>query len=95
MIEQPVGVAAIDCLPQQDGWDGQAASDGIRSRGLNVSTIAARQPIALGTIITVGLIEDRSAINMTCVCGGLSRDSADWSATILASRDLPLDPWRQ
>ncbi|PLL10649.1 peptidase S15 [Tabrizicola sp. TH137] len=90
--EQEDGVAAIDWLSRQDWCDGQVAMIGISWGGFNGLQIAARQPAALKTIITVGSTDDRYATDIHWVGGCLSKDNFDWSSTMFASQDLPPDP---
>jgi len=52
--EQQDGVAAIGWIAAQDWCDGQVAMIGISWGGFNGLQIAARQPPALKTVITVG-----------------------------------------
>jgi putative CocE/NonD family hydrolase len=99
--EQLDGVAAIDWLSRQDWCDGQVAMYGISWGGFNGLQIAARQPPALKTIITVGSTDDRYATDIHWVGGCLSKDNFDWSSTMFAMQDLPPDPvvvgeaWRE
>lgn len=90
--EQHDGVAAIDWLSRQDWCDGQVAMIGISWGGFNGLQIAARQPPALKTIITVGSTDDRYATDIHWVGGCLSKDNFDWSSTMFAHQDLPPDP---
>lgn len=90
--EQEDGVAAIDWLSRQDWCDGQVAMIGISWGGFNGLQIAARQPPALKTIITVGSTDDRYATDIHWVGGCLSKDNFDWSSTMFAHQDLPPDP---
>ncbi|MEY4871023.1 MAG: hypothetical protein RLZZ563_353 [Pseudomonadota bacterium] len=90
--EQLDGVAAIDWLSRQPWCDGQVAMYGISWGGFNGLQIAARQPPALKTIITVGSTDDRYATDIHWVGGCLSKDNFDWSSTMFASQDLPPDP---
>jgi uncharacterized protein len=99
--EQLDGCDAIAWLAAQDWCDGQVAMIGISWGGFNGLQIAARQPPALKTIITVGSTDDRFATDIHRVGGCLSKDDFDWSATMFAMQDLPPDPaivgakWRQ
>jgi hypothetical protein len=90
--EQQDGVDAIAWLAAQDWCDGQVAMYGISWGGFNGLQIAARQPPALKTIITVGSTDDRFATDIHRVGGCLSKDDFDWSATMFAYMDLPPDP---
>jgi putative CocE/NonD family hydrolase len=90
--EQLDGVAAIDWLSRQEWCDGQVAMYGISWGGFNGLQIAARQPPALKTIITVGSTDDRYATDIHWVGGCLSKDNFDWSSTMFAMQDLPPDP---
>ncbi len=90
--EQLDGCAAIEWLARQPWCDGQVAMIGISWGGFNGLQIAARQPAALKTIITVGSTDDRYATDIHWVGGCLSKDNFDWSATMFASNDLPPDP---
>ncbi len=99
--EQQDGVAAIAWLASQPWCDGQVAMIGISWSGFNGLQIAALQPPALKTIITLGSTDDRYATDVHYIGGCLSKDNVDWSATMMAQNDLPPDPaivgpeWRQ
>ena len=99
--EQLDGVAAIDWLARQEWCDGQVAMYGISWGGFNGLQIAAREPPALKTIISVGSTDDRYATDIHWVGGCLSKDNFDWSSTMFAMQDLPPDPaivgdlWRE
>jgi uncharacterized protein len=90
--EQQDGVDAIAWIAAQDWCDGQVAMIGISWGGFNGLQIAALQPPALKTIITVGSTDDRYATDIHWVGGCLSKDNFDWSATMFAHNDLPPDP---
>jgi uncharacterized protein len=99
--EQLDGVAAIAWIAAQPWCDGQVAMYGISWGGFNGLQIAARQPPALKTVITVGSTDDRYATDIHWVGGCLSKDNFDWSSTMFAMQDLPPDPaivgdrWRE
>ncbi|MGZ9811386.1 CocE/NonD family hydrolase [Pseudoroseicyclus sp. H15] len=99
--EQADGVEAIAWLAEQSWCDGQVAMIGISWGGFNGLQIAALQPPALKTIITVGSTDDRYATDIHWVGGCLSKDNFDWSSTMFAHNDLPPDPalsgpgWRE
>ena len=99
--EQLDGCDAIAWLAAQDWCDGQVVMIGISWGGFNGLQIAARQPPALKTVITVGSTDDRFATDIHRVGGCLSKDDFDWSATMFAHQDLPPDPaivgpqWRE
>ena len=90
--EQLDGCEAIAWIADQDWCDGQITMIGISWGGFNGLQIAARQPAALKTVITVGSTDDRYATDIHWVGGCLSKDNFDWSATMLAHNDLPPDP---
>ncbi len=90
--EQLDGVDAIAWLAAQEWCDEQVAMYGISWGGFNGLQIAARQPPALKTIITVGSTDDRYATDIHWVGGCLSKDNFDWSSTMFAMQDLPPDP---
>jgi len=89
--EQLDGVDAIAWLAEQGWCDGQVAMYGISWGGFNGLQIAARQPPALKTIVTVGSTDDRYATDIHWVGGCLSKDNFDWSSTMFAMQDLPPD----
>ncbi|MEO8243772.1 MAG: CocE/NonD family hydrolase [bacterium] len=91
-IEQQDGVAAIAWIAAQDFCDGQVAMIGISWSGFNGLQIAALQPPALKTIITLGSTDDRYATDVHYIGGCVSKDNVDWSATMMAQNDLPPDP---
>ena len=90
--EQLDGCDAIAWLAAQAWCDGHVAMIGISWGGFNGLQIAARQPPALKTIITVGSTDDRYATDIHWVGGCLSKDNFDWSSTMFAHNDLPPDP---
>jgi putative CocE/NonD family hydrolase len=90
--EQLDGCEAIAWLARQSWCDGQVAMIGISWGGFNGLQIAARQPPALKTIITVGSTDDRYATDIHWVGGCISKDNFDWSSTMFAHNDLPPDP---
>lgn len=99
--EQLDGCEVIAWIAEQDWCDGQVAMIGISWGGFNGLQIAARQPPALKTVITVGSTDDRYATDIHYVGGCLSKDNFDWSSTMFAWNDLPPDPaivgnrWRE
>ena len=99
--EQSDGCDLIAWIAAQGWCDGQVAMIGISWGGFNGLQIAARQPPALKTIITVGSTDDRYATDIHWVGGCLSKDNFDWSSTMFAHNDLPPDPaiagvgWRE
>jgi putative CocE/NonD family hydrolase len=90
--EQLDGCEVIGWIADQAWCDGQVAMIGISWGGFNGLQIAARQPPALKTIITVGSTDDRYATDIHWVGGCLSKDNFDWSSTMFAINDLPPDP---
>ena len=90
--EQQDGCDAIEWLAAQGFCDGQVAMIGISWSGFNGLQIAARQPPALRTILTLGSTDDRYATDVHYIGGCLSKDNVDWSATMMAQNDLPPDP---
>ena len=86
------GVEAIAWLAAQNWCDGQVAMIGISWGGFNGLQIAALQPPALKTVITVGSTDDRYATDIHWVGGCLSKDNFDWSSTMFAAGDMPPDP---
>jgi putative CocE/NonD family hydrolase len=99
--EQADGCDLIAWIAAQPWCDGQVAMIGISWGGFNGLQIAALQPPALKTIITVGSTDDRYATDIHWVGGCLSKDNFDWSSTMFAHNDLPPDPaivgdaWRE
>ena len=100
-VEQQDGCDAIAWLADQPFCDGQVAMIGISWGGFNGLQIAALQPPALKTVLTLGSTDDRYATDVHYIGGCLSKDNVDWSATMMAQNDLPPDPaivgpaWRQ
>jgi uncharacterized protein len=90
--EQRDGCDAIAWIAAQSWCDGNVAMIGISWGGFNGLQIAALQPPALKTIITVGSTDDRYATDIHWVGGCLSKDNFDWSSTMFAHNDLPPDP---
>lgn len=95
------GVAAIEWIAKQPWCDGQVSMIGISWGGFNGLQIAALQPPALKTVISVGSTDDRYATDVHWVGGCLSKDNFDWSSTMFSCNDLPPDPkivgeaWRE
>ena len=90
--EQQDGCDAIAHIASLPFCDGQVAMIGISWGGFNGLQIAARQPPALKTILTLGSTDDRYATDVHYIGGCLSKDNIDWSATMMAQNDLPPDP---
>lgn len=90
--EQLDGVAAIGWIAAQDWCDGQVAMMGISWGGFNGLQIAARQPPALKTVLTLGSTDDRYATDVHYIGGCLSKDNFDWSSTMFAHQNLPPNP---
>src|SRR4051812_42734548 len=90
--EQQDGAEAIAWIAAQSWCTGNVGMIGISWGGFNGLQIAALQPPALKTIITVGSTDDRYATDIHWVGGCLSKDNFDWSATMMANNDLPPDP---
>ena len=90
--EQADGCEAIAWIARQNWCTGSVGMVGISWGGFNGLQIAALQPPALKTVITVGSTDDRYATDIHWVGGCLSKDNFDWSATMLANNDLPPDP---
>ena len=101
VVEQQDGCDAIAWIAAQGWCDGQVAMIGISWSGFNGLQIAALQPPALKTVLTLGSTDDRYATDVHYIGGCLSKDNVDWSATMMAQNDLPPDPaivgpqWRQ
>lgn len=95
------GCDLIGWIADQGWCDGQVTMIGISWSGFNGLQIAALQPPALKSVITVGSTDDRYATDVHYIGGCLSKDNFDWSATMLAQNDLPPDPaivgeaWRE
>jgi uncharacterized protein len=89
--EQLDGCEAIAWLAAQAWCDGNVAMIGISWGGFNGLQIAARNPPALKTIITVGSTDDRYATDIHWVGGCLSKDNFDWSSTMFAHNDMAPD----
>ncbi len=90
--EQQDGVDAIAWIAAQGWCDGQVSMIGISWGGFNGLQIAALQPPALKSIITLGSTDDRYATDIHWIGGCLSKDNFDWSSTMFATNDLPPDP---
>lgn len=91
-VELADGVDLIGWIAGQDWCDGQVTMIGISWGGFNGLQIAALQPPALKSVITVGSTDDRYATDVHWIGGCLSKDNFDWSATMMAQNDLPPDP---
>jgi putative CocE/NonD family hydrolase len=95
------GVEVIEWLARQPWCDGRVAMMGISWGGFNALQIAAKQPAALKTIITLCSTDDRYSDDVHYMGGCLLGDNLSWASTMLAYNSSPPDPelvgerWRE
>lgn len=100
--EQEDALAVIDWLARQPWCSGKVGMIGISWGGFNGLQIAARQPPALGAVITLCSTDDRYADDIHFMGGALLVEKLGWGATAFAIANTPPDPdmvgadrWRQ
>lgn len=90
--EQSDGAQVIDWISRQPWCDGNVGMIGISWGGFNGLQIAALQPPALKTIISVGSTDDRYASDVHYLGGCLTKDNIDWAAVMFSHNSVPPDP---
>ncbi len=99
--EQDDGVAIIEWLAAQPWCSGKVGMIGISWGGFNGLQLAARQPDALGAVITLCSTDDRYADDIHFMGGAMLTDKLSWGATAFAIANTPPDPaivgarWRE
>jgi predicted acyl esterase len=90
--EQDDALAMIDWLAAQPWCTGKVGMIGISWGGFNGLQIAARQPEALGAVITLCSTDDRYADDIHFMGGAVLTDKLAWGATAFAIANTPPDP---
>ncbi len=90
--EQDDALAVIDWLAAQPWCSGKVGMIGISWGGFNGLQIAARQPEALGAVITLCSTDDRYADDIHFMGGAVLTDKLGWGATAFAIANTPPDP---
>ncbi|MEO0486925.1 MAG: CocE/NonD family hydrolase [Pseudomonadota bacterium] len=90
--EQDDAVAVIDWLAAQPWCSGTVGMIGISWGGFNGLQVAARQPAALGAVITLCSTDDRYADDIHFMGGAMLTDKLAWGATAFAIANTPPDP---
>jgi len=90
--EQDDALEVIDWLCDQQWCDGNIGMIGISWGGFAALQVAARQPVALKAIITVGSTVDRYNDDIHYKSGCLLSENAGWAATMLSFCSRPPDP---
>ena len=90
--EQDDALEVIEWLTRQRWCDGAVGIIGISWGGFNGLQIAARQPPALKSIITLCSTDDRYADDVHYMGGALLRENLTWGATMFAFQTRPPDP---
>ena len=99
--EQDDALAVIGWLAAQPWCSGKVGMIGISWGGFNGLQLAARQPEALGAVITLCSTDDRYADDIHFMGGALLTDKLAWGATAFAIANTPPDPeivgdrWRE
>jgi uncharacterized protein len=95
------GVQVIDWLSRRQWCNGKVGMMGISWGGFNALQVAARQPEALGAIITVCSTDNTYIDNMHYMGGCLLSDNLSEATTMFGYQSLPPDPeivgdrWRE
>ena len=95
------GCDVIAWLAAQPWCSGKVGMIGISWGGFNGLQIAAKQPPALGAVISLCSTDDRYADDIHHMGGCLLGDNLSWSSVMLAYNSLPPDPevvgerWRE
>lgn len=101
MQEQDDALAVIEWLAAQPWCSGKVGMIGISWGGFNGLQVAARQPEALGAVITLCSTDDRYADDIHFMGGAMLTDKLAWGATAFAISNTPPDPaivgerWRE
>lgn len=90
--EQDDALAIIDWLAAQPWCSGKVGMIGISWGGFNGLQVAARQPKALGAVITLCSTDDRYADDIHFMGGAMLTDKLAWGATAFAIANTPPDP---
>ena len=90
--EQDDALAVIDWLAAQRWCSGKVGMIGISWGGFNGLQVAARQPEALGAVITLCSTDDRYADDIHFMGGAMLTDKLAWGATAFAICNTPPDP---
>ena len=90
--EQADGLEVIAWIASQPWCTGAVGMIGISWGGFNGLQLAAHQPPALKTIISIGSTDDRYATDVHYYGGCLTKDNIDWSAVMFSHNALPPDP---
>lgn len=90
--EQDDALAVIDWLAAQPWCSGKVGMIGISWGGFNGLQVAARQPDALGAVITLCSTDDRYADDIHFMGGAMLTDKLAWGATAFAIANTPPDP---
>ena len=99
--EQDDALAIIAWLADQPWCSGKVGMIGISWGGFNGLQVAARQPEALGAVITLCSTDDRYADDIHFMGGAMLTDKLAWGATAFAIANTPPDPaivgdrWRE
>ncbi len=90
--EQDDALAVIDWLAAQPWCSGKVGMIGISWGGFNGLQVAARQPEALGAVITLCSTDDRYADDIHFMGGAVLTDKLAWGATAFSIANTPPDP---
>ena len=90
--EQDDALAVIEWLARQPWCSGKVGMIGISWGGFNGLQIAARQPEALGAVITLCSTDDRYADDIHFMGGAMLTDKLAWGGTAFAIANTPPDP---
>ena len=90
--EQDDALAVIEWLAAQPWCSGKVGMIGISWGGFNGLQVAARQPAALGAVISLCSTDDRYADDIHFMGGCLLTDKLHWGATAFSIANTPPDP---
>ena len=90
--EQDDAIAVIEWLAAQPWCSGKVGMIGISWGGFNGLQVAARQPEALGAVVTLCSTDDRYRDDIHFMGGAMLTDKLAWGATAFAIANTPPDP---
>lgn len=90
--EQDDCLAVIDWIAAQPWCAGKVGMIGISWGGFNGLQVAARQPAALGAVISLCSTDDRYADDIHFMGGAVLTDKLAWGGTAFAIANTPPDP---
>ena len=90
--EQDDAIEVIRWIADQPWCDGEVGMMGISWGGFNGLQVAARQPDALGAVVSCSSTDDRYADDVHYMGGCLLGDNLSWASVMYAFNSTPPDP---